>query len=434
MLRWFGAGLMLLFPALAWGGAAEDQRLLEELLEKRVKARLTYISVFNTHPLDEANNTGNIFNFVPHGHLVMHHSSVGVQLDLGNRDAGEPGEWTAVLSLGVRPSGLVAEAESGEAHHIIAKVVDRNYLEPALRRVFRRRLGEIIVRTLDRTVVDRVSDRLASEILSRVPTTASIREFMVAIGRVLEEDRIMVVRAGIMQPSIGAPRDETGQSRLYRKLITGPDLQYMMSHPGHTLAAETSYLIRLGGERTVRITAGLHQAQDPDSTLGLAFRNAVFDEASTELSLEQVHAPYVQVVFEGSWSEIYASVADSEGLDVAAGAYYQLTGRTAAALEAAFHDRDGDELTFLEKHGETTYREGISATLIRDFSEVFSGYVNAERFEGTVGRRRRFSTSHVETGLVYKLSRHTRAGMSVYRRETDDNPDTGMTFSFRADF
>lgn len=424
--------LLCLAAPPAWTDPQEDQTYIERLLESSLSAHYSITTIFDTHPSEGANNTGNVFNFVPHGHLTIRHSAVGLKFDLQGSD--EASDTTALLSLRFLPAGLFSEAERGEVHHIIAKVVDRNLIEPALKKVFRRKLGEALVNTLDKTVVDKISDRLASEILSRVPVTASVREFILEIGRTIGDGENVKARAGILLPSIGAPRDDSGRTKLDEKLISGPDLEYTMSYSGRTLGAELSYLVQLNGKKILRITGGVHQAQDPAAALGQVFRNAVFDEGSTELSLAKVDSPYLQVVFSTDRFETYASVADSEGLSAALGLYSRFTPKTSLALIGAYHDRDGDELTRMEEYVETTFRRGVSATLIHDFNDIFTGYVEAESIKGSIGRKRDLLSEKVETGVVYTLSRATRLGLSVYRLERNDDVDTGFKLLFRANF
>src|SRR5690606_25063609 len=120
-----------------------------------------------------------------------------------------------------------------------------NYTEPTLRKALRGRLGEAVAHNLDRTVVERVSDRLADEIHRRIPVLASVREFMLEFGRVLDEERVLRVRAGIFRPAFGAPRDDIGRTKLAERLISGSDFEYAMAYPGRTLALEAEYLFHL---------------------------------------------------------------------------------------------------------------------------------------------------------------------------------------------
>jgi hypothetical protein len=419
---------------LAWSDPPDEQTVLEEILDKSLSALFTYTVIFDTHPPDEGSNTGNIFGIVPHGHLIVRHSALGMTFDLANGDSPEPGDTTAVLSVRVLRTGLLAQTESGEIHSIVQKVVDRNFIEPALRKVVRRKLGDIFVDALDRTVVERVSHRIAKEIVSRTPVTASVREFALEIGRILSDSQVIMTRVGIFQPSFGAPRDAAGRTRLDRELLAGPNLLYAMSYPSQTLGGEVSYLIRLEGERTLRISGGLHQTQDPDATLGKTLRNAAFDEGSTRLDVKKVDALYLQLVFAGERLEAYGSVADSEGFSIASGVYYRLTPKTAAAFDAAFHRPDPGELTRFEKVGETTYRQGISATLLHNFNESLTAYLNAENLSGSVGQRKDINVGKLEAGLVYNFNKETGIGLSVYRREKNDDAETGVKIAFRANF
>lgn len=423
--------------AVAWGDPADEQSALESFFDEHVTFHHSYTAIFDTHPPTGENNTGNLFNFVPHGHLVGRHSLTGPTFEFGDKEPDEPGDTTALISMKFLISGVFAEDESGESHHIIAKVVDRNIIEPVLRKVFRRKAGEALVHALDVTLVDRVSDRAASEILSRIPVTASVREFMVQIGRVLDEDRRLTVRAGLFQPSFGAPRDATGRTRLDDKMISGPEVQYTMTYPSHTLAAEVAYLIQLNGKQGIRVTGGIQQGQDPDATLAQVFRNAVFDEGATELSVEKVDTLYVQAVYFGEGFEVYGSLTDIEGVSVAGGIYYELAPGTAVSLDAAYHEPETAGLTPLEKAAETDYRRGLSLTLLHDFTPRLTGYVNAERLTGAIGKRVDLSTERIEAGLVYRTTKSTRVGLSVYRREREDRErrvDTGFRLSFRVKF
>jgi hypothetical protein len=416
----FGIGLCVLLPApVAWCDAPNEQTVLEQILDKSISALFTFTLVFDTHPPDEGSNTGNIFKFVPNGQLIIRHSAIGMKFDLANQGSPEPGDTTAALSVKVLRTGLLAQTESGEIHSIVQKVVDRNLIEPALRKVFRRKLGEAFAHTLDETVVERLSHRIAKEIVSRTPATASVREFALEIGRILSESRVITARVGIFQPAFGAPRDEAGRTRLDVELLSGPNLPYTMSYAPQTLAGELSYLIRLDTERTLRITGGIHQTEDPDATVGQTLRNAAFDEGSTKLDLRKVDALYLQLVFAGKGFEAYGSVADSEGFSIAGGVYYRLTPKTAAALDLAFHRPDPSDLTRFEKLAETTYRQGISATLLHNFNESITAYVNLGK---------------IEAGLVYNFNKETGIGLSVYSRDKNDEAETGVKLTFRANF
>ncbi len=430
-------GMVLLLWALASGvraDTADDTAFLEDFLDRNLSVGYTYTAVFDTHPPGVVDNTGNVFKFIPHGHLTIRHSTLSLRLGPANPDYENTGETTLSLTTRLSISGLVAEAERGEVRNIIDKVVHRNYLEPALRKVFRRKLGAAFVDLLDRTVVEEAAERLSAEILARIPVTASLRQVMVELGHVMAPGRYFRVRVGLLQPSYGPLRDGAGRTRLDERILAAAEVQHRMSYPSRTLALEFTHFVPLSGRFVIQTTVGIHQAQDPDATIGQTFRNAVFDEGSTVLSLEKIDDPFVRVALTGDAFEAYVSAAENEGLALAAGIHYGLTRQIELALHVAGHDPDPGDLTRFEAAAETAYRRGVAAALLFAFTPRTTGYLLGESLEGVVGRRQDLRRDSIEAGVVRQFASSARWGLAVYARERNDDTDTGVKLSFGINF